>query len=138
MNIHVFCLFLPFGSQENKCKVFQIISKDLEKNCCEMMASMCLRMLTSVVIWNTRSIQLLQSTLMIIELLQLMLKTMKMLSSYLLKKKLWICLRHLTTWIHQRWTRKNLAMLQEVKIREGLRVVITNQWRKKVNLDGKI
>jgi hypothetical protein len=47
-----FFKILPFGFQENKCKVFEIIPEDFKGNCCEMMASMCLRMLTSVVTWN--------------------------------------------------------------------------------------
>jgi hypothetical protein len=60
---------LPFGYQETKCKVLEIISKDLEGNRCEMMASMCLCMLTGVVIQNTTT-QPPKLTLMIIEAAQ--------------------------------------------------------------------
>jgi hypothetical protein len=120
------CYLIPPSSyQENKCKVLEIISKDIEGNRCEMMVLVCLHMLTGVATWNTR-IQPPKSILMIIGLFKLMLRTMKMLSSYLLKKKPWISLKHLSTWIHQRSTRKNLAMLQEVKIRKGPQILIAS------------
>jgi hypothetical protein len=56
---HSFFFIVPSGYQENKCKVFEIIMKDLKWNCCEMMASMCLHMLTGVAIQNvgTRSLE---------------------------------------------------------------------------------
>ncbi len=82
--------------------------------------------------------------LMITEAIQTNVEEMKMLSSYLLKKKLWMSLKHLTTWVHQRWTKNNLAMLQKVKIKEGLQVVIANPqvrvkwWGKKVDLGSEI
>jgi len=43
---------MPFGYQKNKCKVFKIILEDLKRNHCEMMALMCLCMLTGVVTHN--------------------------------------------------------------------------------------
>ncbi len=65
-----FCLILPFGYQKTKCKVLEIILKDLEGNHYEVMASMCLHMLTDVVIQNTRT-QPPKLTLMIIEAAQI-------------------------------------------------------------------
>jgi hypothetical protein len=62
----MFSLIMPFGYQENKCKVLEIILEDLEGNHCEMMVSMCFRMLTSVTIQNIGT-QPLQPILMIIE-----------------------------------------------------------------------
>lgn len=61
----IFCLqkFIPlvgfffhrtFFPHENKCKVLELIPHNLEGNRCEMMASICLRMLTVVDIKNTR------------------------------------------------------------------------------------
>lgn len=60
---------MPFGYQKNKCKVFKIILEDLKRNHCEMMALMCLCMLTGVVTHNIET-QLLELILMITEVVQ--------------------------------------------------------------------
>jgi hypothetical protein len=41
-----------FKTQERKCKVLEIIPYDLNKNCCEIIAFVCLQMLFNVAMRN--------------------------------------------------------------------------------------
>jgi hypothetical protein len=43
----MFFFILPFGSLENKSKVFEIIPQDIKGNHCEMMVLVCFCMLTN-------------------------------------------------------------------------------------------